>query len=389
MVQINFAKKEVSCKIVYYGPGLSGKTTNLEIIYKKAPDSNKGKMTSVATEGDRTLFFDFLPLDIGKVGGMNTKFQLYTVPGQVYYNSTRKLVLQGVDGVIFVANSEKGKMDENIESLKNLEDNLKEQGINISEIPLVIQFNKRDLPDATPVAEMEAKLNPWKVPTCEASAFRGEGVFPTLKLTAAIVLDRLNKKYAPKSASDKAIAEVNGHKLLLADFEKFCVTHYRLSGKKEPPGGAKFSRSEKENYLNIYINNFLIRLAAKEQGIEADEKAVAAQIEGAASKFGSKDNFIKYLKEKNLTEEDYKEEAVNRTLSNKLLAGIIPDHRDRISPKEEQLREVYEKNRDKFPGAFDQERKKVEAQALKTNRLQVMEEMYKEIRSEARIKTYL
>lgn len=389
MVQINFAKKEVSCKVVYYGPGLSGKTTNLEIIYKKAPEGNKGKMTSVATEGDRTLFFDFLPLDIGKVGGMNTKFQLYTVPGQVYYNSTRKLVLQGVDGVIFVANSQKGMMDENIESLKNLEENLREQGIKISEIPLVIQYNKRDLPDAIPVAEMEAKLNALKAPTCEASAFKGEGVFPTLKLTAAIVLERLNKKYAPKSASEKIIAEINGRKIPLADFEKFCVIHYRLSGKKEPPGGVKFARAEKENYLRLFINNYLISLAAKEQGILAEETELADQIEKTASKFGSRENFIKYLKEKNLTEEDYKGEAVSRILSNKLLAVMVPDHREKISPKEEQLKEIYEKNKDKFPGSFEQEKKKVGMQVLKMNKLQVMEKMYQEIRNEAQVQTYL
>src|SRR3990172_2802573 len=129
MVQINFARKEVNCKIIFYGPGMSGKTTNLEKVYENAPDENKGELTSIATEGDRTLFFDFLPLDLGTVAGMNTKFQLYTVPGQVYYNSTRKLVLQGADGIIFVADSQRKKMDENIESITNLEENLKEYGV--------------------------------------------------------------------------------------------------------------------------------------------------------------------------------------------------------------------------------------------------------------------
>ena len=176
MVQINFALREVNCKIVYYGPGLSGKTTNLEIVHKKAPESNKGELTSIATEGDRTLFFDFMPLDLGTIAGMRTRFQLYTVPGQVYYNSTRKLVLQGVDGIVFVADSSGSKMDENLESLENLKNNLDEYGKDIRELPLVIQWNKRDLPDALPVEELEAKLNQWGVPTYEAVAITGEGV---------------------------------------------------------------------------------------------------------------------------------------------------------------------------------------------------------------------
>ena len=148
MVQINFALKEVNCKIVYYGPGMSGKTTNLEIVHQKAPESNKGDLTSISTDGDRTLFFDFMPLDLGTVAGMRTKFQLYTVPGQVYYNSTRKLVLQGCDGVIFIADSDPEKMPENIESYDNLIENLKEYGKDIRELPHVLQYNKRDLPNA-------------------------------------------------------------------------------------------------------------------------------------------------------------------------------------------------------------------------------------------------
>ncbi len=389
MVQINFAKKEVNCKLIYYGPGLSGKTTNLEIIYEKAPEKSKGKMTSVATEGDRTLFFDFLPLDIGKVGGMNTKFQLYTVPGQVYYNSTRKLVLQGVDGLIFVADSQKKKMDENIESLQNLEDNLKEQGIDMNEIPLVIQFNKRDLPNIMSVEEMKEKFNKPNVPTTEAVAFKGEGVFPTLKLAAALVLERLNTKYTQKSSAQKVIAEINGIKILLSEFEKFCVNNYRLSGKKEPPGGVKFTRSEKENYLELFINNYLARMAAKEQGISAQEKELSAQIEKTAGKFGSKEKFIRYLQERNLSENDYKKEASTRILANKLLAGMIPDHKEKIAPKSEQLKSFYEKNKGKFSGSFDQEKKKIEIHVLKMNRKNIMNQMYREIRNEAEVKTFL
>src|SRR5688572_23314093 len=193
MVQINFALKEVNCKVVYYGPGMSGKTTNLEIVHQKAPEENKGELTSISTDGDRTLFFDFMPLDLGNVAGMRTKFQLYTVPGQVYYNSTRKLVLQGVDGVIFVADSDPDKMDENIESYANLIENLAEYGKDVRELPHVLQYNKRDLPNALSVAEIDKKLNKFGVPTFEAVAYTGEGVFPTLKTLAAMVLESIEK----------------------------------------------------------------------------------------------------------------------------------------------------------------------------------------------------
>jgi mutual gliding-motility protein MglA len=193
MVQINFALKEVNCKVVFYGPGMSGKTTNLEIVHQKAPEENKGELTSISTDGDRTLFFDFMPLDLGNVAGMRTKFQLYTVPGQVYYNSTRKLVLQGVDGIIFVADSDPDKMDENVESYSNLIENLAEYGKDIRELPHVIQYNKRDLPNALPVAEIDKIMNKFGVPTFEAVAYTGEGVFPTLKTLAAMVLESIEK----------------------------------------------------------------------------------------------------------------------------------------------------------------------------------------------------
>jgi hypothetical protein len=194
MVQINFALKEVNCKVVYYGPGLSGKTTNLEVVHSKAPRSNVGELTSIATEGDRTLFFDFLPLNLGPVAGMTTKFQIYTVPGQVYYNSTRKLVLQGADGIVFVADSRRGKMDENLESFSNLEENLQEYGMDIHSIPLVFQYNKRDLPDVYPIEDLQEKLNKLNVPYFEAVAVTGEGVFPTLKKLSQMVLESLNRQ---------------------------------------------------------------------------------------------------------------------------------------------------------------------------------------------------
>ncbi len=205
MVQINFALKEVNCKIVFYGPGMSGKTTNLEIVHQKAPEENKGELTSISTDGDRTLFFDFMPLDLGNVAGMRTKFQLYTVPGQVYYNSTRKLVLQGVDGVIFVADSDPEKMPENIESYQNLIDNLTEYGKDVRELPHVIQYNKRDLPNAMSVEEMDRQLNKFGVPTFEAVAYTGEGVFPTLKTLAGMVLesiDRMDNRSSKRPAAE-------------------------------------------------------------------------------------------------------------------------------------------------------------------------------------------
>lgn len=194
MVQINFALKEVNCKVVYYGPGMSGKTTNLEIVYKKAPEQHRGELTSISTDGDRTLFFDYMPLDLGTIAGMRTKFQLYTVPGQVYYNSTRKLVLQGVDGVVFVADSDPAKLQENLDSLANLEENLREYGKDLRTLPHVLQWNKRDIPGAMTIAELNSKLNRYNAPNYEAVARTGEGVFPTLKALAAFVLESLNRK---------------------------------------------------------------------------------------------------------------------------------------------------------------------------------------------------
>src|SRR5262245_57441542 len=192
MVQINFAQRQVNAKIVYYGPGMSGKTTNLEVVHQRAPDQNRGELTSISTDGDRTLFFDFMPLDLGTVAGMRTCFQIYTVPGQVYYNSTRKLVLQGVDGVVFVADSSPSMVEENLESLRNLEENLNEYGKSLSSIALVIQYNKRDLPDALPVEKLNQLLNTNNVATFEAIASTGQGVFPTLKALAAAVLESIH-----------------------------------------------------------------------------------------------------------------------------------------------------------------------------------------------------
>ena len=206
MASINYAARQISVKIVYYGPGLSGKTTNLQVIHKKTPQEHKSDMVSLATETDRTLFFDFLPLDLGKIKGFATKFQLYTVPGQVYYNATRKLVLRGVDGVVFVADSGADKVQENLESFQNLEDNLAEYGYQRESIPIIIQYNKRDLPNALPIEELQRLINKYNLPYNEGVAYKGVGVFDTLKQIGKIVIDYLNKKYSRSSPGGRSAA---------------------------------------------------------------------------------------------------------------------------------------------------------------------------------------
>jgi len=191
---INYAAREINVKIVFYGPGLCGKTTNLQYIYEKSNPQQKGKLISLATETDRTLFFDFLPLDLGAVRGFKTRFHLYTVPGQVFYDASRKLILKGVDGVVFVADSQEARMDANVESLSNLEDNLSENGFDLKTVPYVLQFNKRDLPSAMLVDDMYRLLNFKGEPTFEAVATKGIGVFETLKAVAKQVLYELRSR---------------------------------------------------------------------------------------------------------------------------------------------------------------------------------------------------
>jgi len=223
MSMINYASREINCKLVYYGPGLGGKTTNLEFVYHKVAPGSRGKMISLATETERTLFFDFLPVDLGNIRGFKVKFHLYTVPGQVYYNASRKLILKGVDGVVFVADSQIERMDANVEAMQNLYENLSQHGYDLTRIPFAIQYNKRDLPNAAPVGELQAALNPgWPVddparqrpapdpyheseflvtqqdgqwieraPHFEAVALTGEGVFDTLKAISKSVVKTL------------------------------------------------------------------------------------------------------------------------------------------------------------------------------------------------------
>ena len=194
MTFINYAAREINCKIVYYGPGLGGKTTNLQYVYDKTSPGARGRLISLATDTDRTLFFDFLPLELGEIRGFKARFHLYTVPGQVFYDASRKLILRGVDGVIFVADSQDSRMEANAESVRNLDKNLKEQGYDIAKIPYVLQFNKRDLPTALPVDEMYRRLNIKGEPTFEAVATNGRGVFDTLKASARQVLTDLRGK---------------------------------------------------------------------------------------------------------------------------------------------------------------------------------------------------
>jgi signal recognition particle receptor subunit beta len=189
---INYSSREINVKVVYYGPGLCGKTTNIQYIYDKVSPDTKGKLITLATEMDRTLFFDFLPLELGKVKGFRTRFHLYTVPGQVYYDASRKLILRGVDGIVFVADSQRSRYDANIESIYNLHENLADYNLKLEDIPFAIQYNKRDLPEIISVHDLEQELNPQHYPSFEAIAVKGDGVFDTLKAVAKAVLRNLS-----------------------------------------------------------------------------------------------------------------------------------------------------------------------------------------------------
>jgi len=196
MALVKYASREITCKIVYYGPGRSGKTTNLQYLYSRIPRQRKGDMISLATHQDRTLFFDFFPLNLGNIFGFSTSFQLYTVPGQVYYNATRKLVLQAADGVVFVADSQKWRIEDDVMSFMNLKDNLKENGIKINSLPLVIQYNKRDLSDVATVEELRKKINILGVPDVTSSALKGEGVIETFQMIGKAVISHIRKKFS-------------------------------------------------------------------------------------------------------------------------------------------------------------------------------------------------
>jgi signal recognition particle receptor subunit beta len=195
MALVNYSTREITTKIVYYGPGRSGKTSNLQYVHAFVPEARRGPMVSLATETDRTLFFDFLPLDLGDISGFRTRMQLYTVPGQVYYNATRKLVLRGADGVVFVADSQRERFDDNVESLRNLHENLLAEEIVLRDFPMVIQYNKRDLPDVLPVDDLDDVLNFRSLPAYTAAAVEGTGVFDTLKGISQLVLQSLSRRF--------------------------------------------------------------------------------------------------------------------------------------------------------------------------------------------------
>ena len=231
MSSINFATREISCKVVYYGPGLSGKTTNLQVIHQKMPQDKRTDMVSLATEGDRTLFFDFLPLNLGDIKGFKTRFQLYTVPGQVYYNSTRKLVLRGVDGIVFVADSQRSRQAENIESLQNLRQNLQDYGMDLDDMPFVLQYNKRDMENVFTLDEMNAELNPRQVPFFPATAHNGKGVVTTLKTIAMLVIEKFNVK---QGFLRKAAESVNNTGVHDVSLTKEGVSVSQSAPKREP-----------------------------------------------------------------------------------------------------------------------------------------------------------
>lgn len=207
MALLNTNKKEINAKIVYYGPGLSGKTTNIQYIYKKLKPEHKGKLMTLATQTDRTLFFDFLPVELGEIKGLKIRFQLYTVPGQVFYNATRRLVLKNVDGIVFVAASEKDKLYDNIESFKNLEENIQHYGRSLSNIPFVMQYNKRDLPGILAVSELQDKINKYKSPYFEASANNGTGILQTLTAITKLVIHRLKTQTPVEQAGKVSTSE--------------------------------------------------------------------------------------------------------------------------------------------------------------------------------------
>lgn len=401
MVQINFARKEISCKIVFYGPGMSGKTTNLQVIHQKAPKESKGDLIAIATEGDRTLFFDFLPLDLGQVKGMNTKFQLYTVPGQVYYASTRKLVLQGADGVVFVADSQKKKLDENIEALKDLETSLKEYGIDMKSFPLVIQWNKRDLPDAADIPWLEEHINWTKAVTTEAVAARGDGVMQTLKVAAKLVLDHINSKGSEISGSSPAaaaavapkkeevlVALVNGGKVARNYFVNYCQTQYRLAAPGEVEDFKRFSREEELAQLDGLINQMLLMQDAKKNALVIDKKQIEAQVVAFARKFGSMEKFNQWLASRHLTMDAVKNEAVKNIVITMMLKAKYGDVAAGLAVTPAETAAYYDSHVQAFPGGLEKHQERI-GQILKNKKKKKMlDDLYGALRKDAIIEIF-
>ncbi len=275
MVLFNYSAKELTAKVVYYGPGLCGKTTNLQVIYNSLPQSVKGKMLSLSTKTDRTLFFDFLPLDLGEIAGMKTRIQLYTVPGQVFYNETRRLVLKGSDGIVFVADSQAHLLNANIESLNNLEDNLKTHGMSLKDMPLVLQFNKRDLPSLSSTEEMNLAINKYNAPFYESVATTGIGVQDTLRAITKLVLIHLSKKFDLKIPSQieekKKVEEEEG-----IDVEKVPQTVGVAQHQEE---SISYSSEDQSEIPTDAISDMSIEPSSEEPEIVATQEEPIEQIE--------------------------------------------------------------------------------------------------------------
>ena len=284
MSMLNFATKELTLKIVYYGPGLGGKTTNLQVLHGMLASNTRGKLISLATEKDRTLFFDFLPVSLGKVKGFAVKIQLYTVPGQVYYNKTRKLVLNGTDAVVFVANSQRGMRQENIESLQNMWENLKENNLDPDEIPTVLQYNKRDLTDIDPIDKINRYLNAKNYPYIEAIAINGDGVKQTFQLITNLLIQSVNKKYRIGKFSDSPIlvtqnpgADARPQRPMLTPSsavgeQQAAMSHVKTKGafpavppQRPLPGVDAAKEKKKSGSFFQAIRNFFVRLFGKEK----------------------------------------------------------------------------------------------------------------------------
>ena len=284
MSVLNFATKELTLKIVYYGPGLGGKTTNLQVLHGMLASNTRGKLISLATEKDRTLFFDFLPVSLGKVKGFAVKIQLYTVPGQVYYNKTRKLVLNGTDAVVFVANSQRGMRQENIESLQNMWENLKENNLDPDEIPTVLQYNKRDLTDIDPIDKINRYLNAKNYPYIEAIAINGDGVKQTFQLITNLLIQSVNKKYRIGKFSDSPIlvtqnpgADARPQRPMLTPSsavgeQQAAMSHVKTKGafpavppQRPLPGVDAAKEKKKSGSFFQAIRNFFVRLFGKEK----------------------------------------------------------------------------------------------------------------------------
>ncbi|VAX18285.1 gliding motility protein MglA [hydrothermal vent metagenome] len=404
-MQINYAKKEVSCKLVYYGPGMSGKTTNLEVVHQRVPDRNKGEMTSIATEGDRTLFFDFLPLDLGKVRGLTTKFQLYTVPGQVYYSSTRKLVLQGADGIIFVADSQADKIEENIAALKDLENNLADYGIKLTEIPLVIQWNKRDLPNALPVEELEKKVNHIGAASSEAVAAIGDGVLSTLKLAASMILGRLNSKEPPAGArkavqkanekeperkDDVFVARVNADKISRSYFNQYCQARHRLTiSPANLEDFKKFNVEEKKKLLKSLINHVLLLQDAKRRNISASKEETDSQIKEIAKRFGPHKNIDAFLSNRKLSMDNLRNEAIKNVIIGKIVKEVIPRLGERMKVTHEDVTRFYNANASGLGGkSLDDVKNQIAAKLKQRKKRVLLSEFYSELRKRAQIEIF-